>query len=192
MSANGIDEQRPRITIVYESLFGSTRKVAEWLAEGIREQLPVSLVPVDEASNSVNCDVLVVGAPTHAHSLSRPASRAEAQRWARDPVKHLSVVDGLHKIGVREWLASCPTARLGYVAFDTRVDMPRIFTGSAASAIGKLLKKAGLREMLAPESFLVDKDSHLLSTEHDRAVRWGSEIAAASLALASPPTRAGR
>lgn len=186
MSAKGIGDRLPTIAVVYESLFGSTRDVAEWLGDGIREQLPVSVTPVDHASDSLECDVLVVGAPTHAHSLSNPASRAEAERWARDPAKHLTVVDGSHATGMREWLVSGPTARIGYVAFDTRVDMPRIFTGAASSAIGRRLKKSGLREVLAPESFLVDKDSHLLPTERDRAVRWGREIAAATLALAGP------
>lgn len=173
---------RTAVTIVFESLFGSTRQVAEAIAEGIRETVPVSVLPVAAASALEECAVLVVGAPTHAHSLSNAASRSEARRWARDPVKDLRIEGGSSATGVREWIERCPSVRVGYVAFDTRVDMPRIFTGSAASAIRKRLKKRGPREMVLPESFLVDKDSHLLPSELDRARRWGREIASAVLA----------
>lgn len=182
----------PAVAVVYESLFGSTRSVAESLTEGIREQLLATVTPISLASPSADCDILVVGAPTHAHSLSTPASRAEAERWARDRARHLTLDDSPHTTGMREWLERRPTARLGYVAFDTRVDMPRIFTGSAATAIGRRLKKHGLREILAPESFLVDSHSRLLSTERDRAVRWGREIAEAALALTDETARIPR
>lgn len=171
----------PMVTVVFESLFGSTRQVAEAIADGVRETVPVSVLSVADASALAECDVLVVGAPTHAHSLSRPASRTEAERWARDPAKHLRFEGDSRAPGVREWIEFCPSVRVGYVAFDTRVDMPRIFTGSAASAIAKHLQKRGLHEIVLPESFLVDKDSHLLPSELDRARRWGREIAAAAL-----------
>lgn len=190
MTVPGSSERGLTITIVYESLFGNTRLIAESIADGIRDQqVSVSVVSVAEASGLEECDVLLVGAPTHAHTLSSPASRAEAERWARDPVRHLALEDGSLATGVREWIESKPSARIGYVAFDTRVDMPRIFTGSAASVIGKRLKKLGLREVLASESFLVDKDSRLLREEYDRAVRWGREIAVAARELTSPAAR---
>ncbi len=65
----------------------------------------------------------------------------------------------------------------GFAAFDTRVDMPRIFTGSAATAISTRLRKRGLRELVRPESFLVDKDSRLLAGELERAHAWGAALA---------------
>ncbi|CAH0210986.1 hypothetical protein SRABI98_02247 [Microbacterium sp. Bi98] len=190
MTANSSPSPGPMIAIVYESLFGNTRLIAETIADGIREQhMPVTVVPVAKAAALPECDVLVVGAPTHAHSLSSPASRTEAERWALNPSRHLALESGSLTTGVREWIELPPAARHGYVAFDTRVDMPRIFTGAASSAIGRRLKKHGLREVLAAESFLVDKDSHLLPDEHDRALRWGREIAATTRTLTGPSTR---
>lgn len=190
MTASNSPSPGPMIAIVYETLFGNTRIIAEAIADGIREQhMPVTVVPVARASALPECDVLVVGAPTHAHSLSTPASRAEAERWARDPLKHLALEGASLNTGVREWLELPPAARQGYVAFDTRVDMPRIFTGAASSAIGRRVKKHGLREVLPPESFVVDKDSRLLPVERDRALRWGREIATATRALTGPSTR---
>lgn len=186
MTASAAQPPRPDVTVVVESLFGNTRQVAEAIADGIREQLSASVIPIAEAAALTECEVLVVGAPTHAHSLSSPASRSEAERWARDPAKHLRLAVGSDATGVREWLEHAPSASLGSVAFDTRVDMPRIFTGSAATAIAKRLKKRGLHEIVYPESFLVDKDSRLLPTELDRAHRWGREIASAVLALTAP------
>lgn len=190
MRADGSSSPGPMIAIVYESLFGNTRLVAEAIAEGIREQhMEVSVLPVANASTPPVCDVLVVGAPTHAHTLSTAASRAEAERWARDPAKHLALESGSLTAGVREWVERSPSARLGFVAFDTRVDMPRIFTGAASTAIARRLKRHGLREVITSESFLVDKDSRLLPKEHDRALRWGREIAATAGALAGPSMR---
>lgn len=192
MTTDTSQEPHPTVTVVFESLFGSTRQVAEAIADGIRETTPVSVMSVVDAPAVTECDVLVVGAPTHAHSLSGPASRAEAESWARDPVKHLRFEGVSGTIGVREWIDRCPSVRFGYVAFDTRVDMPRIFTGSAASAIVKRLRKQGLHEVLSSESFLVDKDSHLLPAELDRARRWGREIANTAAASARPETRVKR
>ncbi|GAA2948216.1 flavodoxin family protein [Microbacterium luteolum] len=188
MTTDHPQEPGPTVTIVFESLFGSTRQVAEAIADGIRETTPVSVMSVVDAPALTDCDVLVVGAPTHAHSLSRPASRTEAESWARDPAKHLRFEGDSRATGVREWIDRCPSPRIGYVAFDTRVDMPRIFTGSAASAIAKRLRKHDLREVVPSESFLVDKDSHLLPAEIDRARRWGRAIASAVAASARPET----
>ena len=66
-----------------------------------------------------------------------------------------------------------------HVAFDTRVDMPKMFTGSAAGGIDKRLKRLGSRRLAEHMSFFVDRDSHLEAGERDRARRWGAELAEA-------------
>ena len=63
------------------------------------------------------------------------------------------------------------------VAFDTRADMPRIFTGSAAAGIDRRLTKLGSDALAEPESFLVDKSSRLLAGEEERARSWASALA---------------
>ena len=81
-----------RVVIVYESLFGNTRQVAEAIAEGIREAVPeaqVSCVRATEANRDValGADLLVVGGPTHLCGLSSGVSRrigaARPSRWRR-------------------------------------------------------------------------------------------------------------
>ncbi|WP_315067828.1 hypothetical protein [uncultured Microbacterium sp.] len=171
--------------IVFESFFGNTRRVAEAIAAGARRHLVAALVDVRNEVPSNEHGVLVVGAPTHAHSLSRPASRREAEIWAKDLGKHLTLEQGSRATGIREWIETDPRAVSGFAAFDTRVDMPRIFTGSAATAISTRLRKRGLRELVRPESFLVDKDSRLLAGEFERAQAWGAALALEALSGSS-------
>jgi hypothetical protein len=168
-----------RATIVFESMFGSTRKVAEAIAEGLRDQAEVTLLPVKEAPESfADTDLLIVGAPTHVHGLSRPSSRTEAGHWADEPERHLSLEPDAEGIGVREWLETCGTPPEHFAAFDTRADMTELFTGSAAVGIEKRLKKLGSRRFVEHASFLVDKESALEPGELDRAREWGRTIAA--------------
>jgi hypothetical protein len=165
------------VGIVYESMFGNTRGIAEAIADGIRPHCAVTVVPigrVDELAGEI--DTLVIGGPTHAHSLSRPESRAEAVAWARNEQKNLQLDDDWSEHGIREWLAHTPSPARRFAAFDTRVDMPRIFTGSAAAAIDRRLTKARCERLADPMSFLVDRASRLVDGEIQRARGWGEEL----------------
>lgn len=166
-------------TIVYESMFGSTRQVAQAIAEGLRETTPVTVMPVKDAPETFpDAGLLVVGAPTHAHGLSRPSSRTEAGKWGDDPDRGLALEPDAEGIGVREWLDICGELPARFAAFDTRADMPEIFSGSAAAGIEKRLKKQGARRLLKNASFLVDKKSALEPGELDRARDWGRALGA--------------
>lgn len=165
--------------IVYESMFGNTRLIAEAIADGIRPHRTVTLVPIGQADAlPAEIDTVIAGAPTHAHGLSGPESRAEAVAWARNEQKHLHLDDGWNESGVREWLARGATRAHRFAAFDTRVDMPRLFTGSAAAAIDRRLVKSGGHRLSEPMSFLVDRDSTLMHGQIDRAREWGAQLAA--------------
>ena len=64
-------------------MFGNTATVAEAVAASLTaEGMSVTCVDVADAPplESVEADLLVVGAPTHAFSLSRPGTREEAVR----------------------------------------------------------------------------------------------------------------
>src|SRR4029453_17970682 len=87
-------------------------------------------------------DLVVVGAPTHAHSLPRAASREDAAKWAEDSEKHLALEPEAASPGVREWLDSRTGAPTKWVAFGTRVDIPRIFAGDASATIEKRMRRA--------------------------------------------------
>ena len=167
-------------TIVYESMFGSTRRVADSIADGLGESLVVSVIPVGDAPRSfADVDLLVVGAPTHVHGLSRASTREEARSWGADPDRHLQLEPDAARAGVREWLDGCEQLPSRFVAFDTRADMTELFSGSAAAAIDKRMGKLGSHRLLEKKSFLVDKRSYLEPGEVDRAREWGWSIAAA-------------
>jgi hypothetical protein len=176
-----------KVVIVYESMFGATRAVAEAIAEGLRSaasvgSLNVTVVNVNQADATIvtGLDLLVVGAPTHVHGMSRPETRAEAVKWADDPERTLTLEPEAPGSGVHEWLESLPesTGARG-TAFDTRADLPRVLSGAASNAIHEALGKLGYAEVVPAVSFLVTKDGALESGEQDRARRWGGSIAAA-------------
>lgn len=170
-----------RAAIIYESMFGSTRRVAEAIADGLREAgVAVSIMAVKDAPETfLDVDLLLVGAPTHVHGLSRPSTRNEAGHWADDPERDLSLEPDAEGIGVREWLDTCGELPTSFAAFDTRADMPELFSGSAAAAIEKRLKKLGTHRLVPAESFVVDKRSVLESGELERAREWGRSVTAA-------------
>jgi hypothetical protein len=165
--------------VVYESMFGNTRDVARAVADGVAGSLSVTLHEVGEAPSQIGpgVDLLVVGAPTHAFSLSRPATRQDAARQAAGPL----VSPG---IGVREWLE-----RLGRVpdalvtaTFDTRVARPRL-PGSAAHAADRRLRALGATPVVAPQTFWVQGTPGPLAPDQlEAARRWGAEVARAASA----------
>ena len=119
-------------------------------------------------------DVLVVGGPTHALSMSRPATRASAaQRGATVPERDLAT-------GLREYLAALRhTGRPGIVAtFDTRIRR-RGVPGSAAPAARRRLVRSGVRMPLRSQSFWVaDVAGPLVPGELERAREWAWSLAA--------------
>jgi hypothetical protein len=174
-----------KAVIVYESMFGATREVAQAVAEGLAAtsvDIEVSVVNVNEtdAAAVAAADLLVVGGPTHVHGMSRPESRAEAAIWADDPERSLTLEPQAPGIGVREWLETLAESDGRYsAAFDTRADFPRILSGAASGAIHKGLHRRGYRDIAGAASFLVSKDGPLEHGERDRARGWGEEIARA-------------
>ena len=173
-----------RAVVVYESMYGTTRQVAEAIALGLRTaSVDAAVVPVRDASQDAvqGADLLVVGGPTHVHAMSRPATRKSAAEQA--DAHGLSVQEGATGAGLREWFESMPSAGAGAsAAFDTRVDAPSLLTGQAARGIAKGLRRHGFRLVADPESFLVDKQTVLLPHELTRAVDWGRSLAGRSTA----------
>ena len=161
--------------VVYESMFGNTREVAEAVTQGIKEHAEVEVHEVSTArSLPADLDLLVVGAPTHAFGLSRPSTREDAATKAHRAVESTSM-------GVREWLEQLtPDATPPrFATFDTRVNHPRV-PGSAAKKAAKRLRKRGATAQTDPESFWVHgTEGPVLDGELDRARTWGSSIARA-------------
>ena len=166
--------------IVYESMFGNTRKLAEAIADALQiTGVDTSIVHAHKAPSDLSdYGLVVVGAPTHAHSLPRPKSRTEAAEWAADPLKKLTLEPAATSTGVREWLEGVMLVGDPHFAvFSTRVDIPRIFTGDACAAIARGLRRR-LADVNAHEDFLVGLDNHLIHGEEDRAREWAGSLIA--------------
>jgi hypothetical protein len=158
--------------VVFESMWGNTRAVAEAVARGIQHDTTVMNVGQAPKRLPVDVDLLVVGGPTHAFSMSRPGTRHDAvQRGA---------TEGPGKQGIREWLEAMPSSEGTDVAtFDTRVLTMKKLPGSAAKAAGKDVRRHHLGDLVGTESFFVeDASGPLVDGELKRAESWGADLAA--------------
>ena len=63
-----------RIAVIYESIYGNTGAIAHAIADGLRAHGDVTLEPADDQA-FMDVDLLVVGAPTHAHGLPTAMTR---------------------------------------------------------------------------------------------------------------------
>jgi flavodoxin len=152
--------------IVYDSMFGNTRQIARAIGDTLADRFAVQVIPVAEASPlPADTDLLVVGGPTQGHGASpgMKALLASVERGA---------------------LQDVPTA-----TFDTRFQMPRWLTGSAAGVIANGLRQAGCVMVAPPESFFVKrgKEGPLLPGELERAHEWAGTMMAAVPTAADQP-----
>jgi flavodoxin len=126
--------------VVYDSKFGNTRRIAEAIGEGLREQYDVSVQSVtDRPTVTPGISLLIVGGPTHAHGISQP---------------------------MREFLDNLPRDAVHGAAiatFDTRFHKPKWLVGAASDGIAKRLQTQGARLMIGPESFWIDSGEGPLS-----------------------------
>jgi hypothetical protein len=171
-----------RALVVYESMFGNTRLVASNIADGLRADYEVTVVPVAEATPELvaAADLLVAGAPTHMHGLPSPASRQRAAQTAAKGGSGLRLDPDAGGPGLRDWLAGIGHRDSLAAAFDTRVNGVGVFTGRASRRIARLLKRHGYRLVAAPQSFLVCSHNTLLDGEASWARRWGMTLGAVS------------
>ena len=167
--------------VVYESMYGNTAAVGDAIASSLRARgLDVEVAPVTKVDPGAmdDVDLLVVGGPTHVHGMSRSSTRKTAAEDEKNTFSEPTLEPGL-----REWLKQLPTgtSRLA-AAFDTRIDKPVIFTGTAAKGIGRRLEDHGFRLIVKPECFLVSTQNRLLEGELEHAATWGTEVAERSVA----------
>src|SRR6188768_1862470 len=99
-----------RALIVYESMYGNTRAIAQAIADGLKPGAEVELVPVGQATPELLAwaELVVVGAPTHAHGMSHPSTRLSASEAVVKPGNTLRLEPEAEATGVREWLAAMP------------------------------------------------------------------------------------
>jgi flavodoxin len=149
-------------TVIYDTKFGNTEKIAEAIARGASALGNVRLVDTAEAVEPLaeRVDLVFVGGPTQRRSMS-PALRA--------------FVDRLTGSG----LPGVATA-----SFDTRYRGSTLIMGSAAAEAAKRLAKAGARLVARPESFYIGRGGSLErqaleAGEVERAEAWGRAVSGA-------------
>ena len=173
-----------RAIVVYESMFGNTRRVAEEITDALRGVMEVQLLRADTVRDVdlEGTDLVVVGAPTHAWGMPRPGTRKGTPNYVRKPGSDLVLEpDADSRPGVREWLETFGDARVLGAAFDTRFSGPAALTGRASTGIVKSLTGHGLIMVVTPASFLVDRKNHLRAGEVDRARAWGLQLGSAAM-----------
>lgn len=155
--------------VVYESCFGNSEQVARAVAEGLGDARVAEVGEVGPA-DLAGAEMLVLGGPTHAFSMTRESTRREAHAQGA-PYGH----DGR---GLRELLDEMePRVHPPVATFDTRVAKARKLPGSAAKAAAKELRRHHHADVVAQESFYVDDTAGpILPGELERATAWGAEL----------------
>ena len=159
--------------VVYESMFGNTEQVAQAITAGLLAHGDVDLVEVTKAPPEITepVDLIVVGGPTHAFSMTRSFTREDAFKQGAS--------HGSKAVGVREWLGQLRRGQHSELVatFDTRVEKVRHLPGSAAKGAAKVAHRLGFKAAAKPESFYVqDVTGPLLAGELDRAQAWGERL----------------
>ena len=143
--------------VIYASHFGNTKRVAEAIADGLRQHGDVQLLSVDEAPATfpAGTDLVVMGGPTEAFRMTPPMAQ------------------------YLDWLETGALHGMAAAAFDTRLKMPRWLFGSAAVGIQRRLREAGAH-LIVPEVsfFVVGKDPVLMPGELECATAWGEALGA--------------
>jgi hypothetical protein len=150
-----------KVTVVYESMFGNTRKVAEAISDGVREAYPdahVECVAVGRASAELiySTNLLIVGGPTHLRRMTtdfsrkRQISREKKAEAKGDPPRELE--PEAEGPGLREWFYLLWPAK-GWshaAAFDTRVGSVLVPPGGACYGIARKLRRHGYELVRRP------------------------------------------
>jgi hypothetical protein len=166
--------------VIYESIYGNTRAVAQAIADALTAAgHEAKAIPVVDAPEVPDADLLVVGGPTHMHGLTTSLSRRMAAKAAEEDGHTVEPGAG-DEHGLRQWLRTLPRrdgARAA--AFDTRGDANSALTGSAARGIARRLRRHGYT-IAATESYLVDDaEGPLHDGELERAQAWATRLAGA-------------
>ena len=162
--------------VVYESVYGNTREIAEAIADGVGA---VAVLPVHEAHGRPGTpDLLIVGGPTHMHGLATKRSRHLAVTTAQEDGRGHLEAGATIEPGLRRWLGDLsPAAAHHAAAFDTRLDKSPLISGAAAHGIARRLRRLGI-DVVGAESFLVeDTEGPPKAGELDRARAWGAQLA---------------
>ncbi|MGC4175141.1 flavodoxin family protein [Demequina sp.] len=154
------------VVIVVESAFGNTAQLAEQVQAALLERgAEVALVPADEAPPRIAADLVLVGAPTHNLGLPSPSTRKKATQLGGTAPER----------GVREWIADVQSIDAPVVTFTTVTGR---FTGSAASATVRELKRRGIKAQRGPDFRVEAVVGPIEDGQSQRVLDWVAELVA--------------
>jgi len=167
--------------IVYESMYGNTRAIAEAIAEGFGDGADVRHVRAAGAPDD-KVDLLIAGGPTHIHGMTTSLSRHMTIKGAQEDGHGEIDPDAVDAPGLRQWLRDLPPRPDGVAAaFDTRIDRSAAVTGAAARGVAKRLRHHGYEVGWTESFFVDDAEGPLADGELDRARGWGATLRAAAV-----------
>jgi flavodoxin I len=142
--------------VVYDSVKGNTRQVAEAIGRGIGGGAQVLAAADFTAAKLGGLSLLVVGSPT----MGGKPTKAILDALDRIPAASLA---GVHVAG-----------------FDTRLAMKFVkLFGYAAAKIAAVLEARGGKVIVTPGGFIVmGREGPLSEGELERAAAWGKDLAA--------------
>jgi flavodoxin len=156
--------------IVYFSKFGNTKRIAQTIAEALKQAGEAHVVSIDQlaASDFEGVDLVVLGSPTHGFTVPEP---------------------------VRSALATLPPGSLAgksVAAFDTTVRPWPLRLFRASPKLLRQLSQLGGKPVARPQTFFVQTGSTqgtgerdlLLEGQFERAREWAGEILRESKAWA--------
>jgi flavodoxin len=154
-----MEETHMKTLVIYCSHSGNTKRVAEAIGEALGPFGMTEVVPVETAATTIPADVdlVMIGSPTEGHG---PAADA------RD------FLDRLVGPSLRGRSAA---------AFDTRLNWPKLLSGSAAEGVARRLAAKGARVISPHGSFIVTTGPALEAGELERAKEWATAIATAAM-----------
>ncbi len=149
-----------KVLILYDSFFGNTEKIAEYIKETLEEEHDVNLIKAGDFKETdfANVEFLIIGSPTRAFR----------------PTKDITNILNKYPLAIKE---------LKTAVFDTRIDYNTIKpktlssimkrSGYASEKINKRLTKIGSDIIASPEGFYVeDSEGPLAEGEKEKAQRW--------------------
>jgi flavodoxin len=142
--------------VLYYSKFGTTRGVAEAIADTLKSKGAVRVVSTDDlaASDLAGSDLVVMGSPTHRMKVPE---------------------------GVQSLLKALPGGALQgacVATFDTSYKMSALLARfTAAPKLGRALRRLGGRQVVPAETFhVVDREGPLCDGEIGRARAWAGRV----------------
>lgn len=159
-----------KTVVIYDSVFGNTKIVAETIGNTLKNQCETQIVHVDQISPAhlKQTDLLILGSPTRGFEPTKPV---------------VNYLKGIHQ-------KDYPAIKIA--VFDTRMDIVKVnnkiltffvkIRGYALDTMEKIVRKNGFSIFHPGEGFFVEDSEGPLSTgEQQRAETWANSVYQKSL-----------